>query len=82
MHHMEPGLHWSRLPGKHAELVAPSIHPALEQRSLALYLVRTFILQPRRLRFDGAPVVLPPEGADEDWIGAPSEADAALASTG
>ena len=82
MHHLEPGLHWSLLGQKHAELVAPFVHPALDQRSLAIYLVRTFVLQPRRLRYDGTKVLLPAEGPDEDWIGAPAEADAALPSAG
>jgi fatty acid desaturase len=82
MHHLEPGLHWSLLAEKHAELIAPFIHPELDRKSLAVYLVGTFLLEPRRLRYDGAPVVLIDEGADEDWIGAPAEADAALPSAG
>jgi len=69
MHHDEPGLHWSRLPERHAETIHPHIHPALEQPSLVLYLIRTFVLETRRLRYDGAPLVLPPEGPDEDWVG-------------
>jgi fatty acid desaturase len=68
MHHLQPGLHWSLLPQKHAELIAPHIHPALEQKSFAMYLLRAFVLQPRRTRFDGAPLVLAEEGDDEDWI--------------
>ncbi len=82
MHHLEPGLHWSLLPQKHAEVLGPYIDPALEQKSLAVYLARTFVFEPRRLRYDGAPGVLPEEGADEDWIGSPAEADAALPSAG
>ena len=82
MHHMQPGLHWSLLGEKHAELIAPHIHPALDQRSLTVYLLRTFVFTTKRLRYDGTPVVLPPEGADEDWIGSPAEAAAALPSMG
>jgi fatty acid desaturase len=82
MHHMDPGLHWSLLPGKHAELIAPHIHPALDRRSLAVYVLKTFVFEPRRLRYDGEPVVLLEEGADEDWIGTPAEADSALPSAG
>jgi fatty acid desaturase len=73
MHHDEPGLHWSRLPQRHDETIHPYIHPALEQPSLLLYVLRTFVLQPRRLTFRGEPVVLPPPGLDEDWIGPPVE---------
>jgi fatty acid desaturase len=82
MHHMEPGLHWSLLPAKHAEIIAPHIHPELDRKSLAVYLVKTFVLETRRLRYDGELVVLLNEGADEDWIGPPAEADAALPSPG
>jgi fatty acid desaturase len=78
MHHLEPGLHWSLLAQKHAEVIAPYIHPALDQKSLAIYLLRTFVFETRRLRYDGTPVVLPAEGADEEWIGPSVEADAVL----
>jgi fatty acid desaturase len=69
IHHMEPGLHWSLLPERHAEVLGPFLHPALAQRSLAAYLLRTFVLEPRRLRYDGRPVEPIEEGPDEDWIG-------------
>jgi fatty acid desaturase len=68
IHHDEPGLHWSLLAGAHAERVRPLLDPRLEERSLAGYLVRTFVWPGKRVRFDGAPLVLLPEGPDEDWI--------------
>jgi fatty acid desaturase len=78
MHHIQPGLHWSLLREKHAELVAPHIHPALAQRSLAAYLLRTFVFEWRRVRYDGAPLALPEGGADEDWIGSAGDGEAPI----
>ena len=70
MHHEEPGLHWSLLPDSHARLLHPTIHPALEQPSLALYLVRMLLVPGKRLTFDGKPVVVSPtRERDEEWVG-------------
>jgi fatty acid desaturase len=73
MHHMVPGKHWSLLPAAHAQLVAPHIHPALDQRSLFVYLWRTFIWPGRRVRFDGGPVLIREQASDRDWV-QPSDA--------
>jgi len=73
IHHTIPGKHWSLLPAAHAELIAPYIHPALDQRSLFVYLWKTFILPGKRLRFDGKPVVIEDQPADRDWV-QPSDA--------
>jgi fatty acid desaturase len=73
VHHMKPGLHWSLLPQAHARLVAPFIHPELDQPSLLGYLWRTFGWPGKRLTFDGKPVELAPPAPDEDWIPRPNE---------
>ena len=73
IHHIVPGKHWSLLPAAHAELIAPYIHPALDQPSLLVYLWKTFIFPGKRVRFDGRPVVITDELADRDWV-QPSDA--------
>jgi len=71
IHHLKPSLHWSLTPAAHAELVAPHIHPALDQKSLFSYLWTTYLLN-NRVMYDGREFVLPDEGPDEDWIPDPS----------
>ncbi len=68
IHHEHPGLHWSLLREAHMNELHEGIHPALEQKSLAVYMFRTFVFPGKRLRYDGKPVVLPMEGPDEEWI--------------
>lgn len=69
IHHMRPGIHWSLLPQKHAELVAPSIHPALDVPNFVTWFVPNVVWPGRRQRFDGAPYEWPPggEGPDLPW---------------
>jgi fatty acid desaturase len=73
MHHKMPGLHWSLLPAHHAEKIRPYLDPRLDEPSLPLYLIRTFIFPGVRRRFDGARVALPPRSNDENWIPRPEE---------
>jgi fatty acid desaturase len=68
IHHITPGLHWSLTPAAHAEKLAPTIHPELEQKSLAVYMFKAFIYPGKRVTFDGKPVVLANEGPDRDWV--------------
>jgi fatty acid desaturase len=60
-HHNRPGLHWSLGKHAHARDVVPHMDPRLDERSLLRYLWCAFVWPGRRLRFDGAPVVLPPQ---------------------
>jgi fatty acid desaturase len=70
VHHRYPGLHWSLMPEVHAKEFAPTIHPALEQKSLFVYMFKAFIYPGKRLTFDGKPVVIENEGPDRDWVSA------------
>lgn len=73
VHHMQPGLHWSALRHKHEELVKPNMHPNLDQSSMTLYMIKTFIYPGKRITYLGEPVVLPPDLPDEPWFFATTE---------
>lgn len=68
IHHMRPGLHWSKLPEVHARDVAPHMDPRLDVRSVMLYIFKTFLLPGKRVRYDGTPVELPPAVEDVSWV--------------
>jgi fatty acid desaturase len=68
MHHVAPALHWSLLPRKHAVRMA-GIDSRLEQRSLVVYLFKTFIYPARRETYDGKPLVVA-KIPDADWVSA------------
>ncbi len=68
MHHMQANLHWSLLREAHEKELGPFIDKRLEEPSLAAYMFRAFIFPGKRLRYDGAPVVIQGEGPDNDWV--------------
>jgi fatty acid desaturase len=68
IHHMHAGLHWSLTPAAHAKELAPFIDPRLDQTSLLSYAFKAYLFPGRRVRYDGAPVVLGPPREDESWI--------------
>jgi fatty acid desaturase len=48
IHHNRAGLHWSALDGAHEREVVPRIDPSLDEPSMVLYLLRTYLLRPLR----------------------------------
>jgi fatty acid desaturase len=73
IHHDKAGLHWSLTPEAHARIYHGRIDPRLEQKSMFVFLLKSFIYPGRRRTFDGKPVELPPVGEDESWIPRPEE---------
>jgi fatty acid desaturase len=67
-HHDQPTLHWSLLPAAHRARFRGRVAPTLEQRSLVLYLLQTFVLSSRRRRYDGTPLEAIDAIPDESWI--------------
>lgn len=61
VHHMKPGVHWTKTPELHAE-VADRIHPALLVKSWWGYMIWTFLLRPL-VPGAKAPSLEPPAGA-------------------
>lgn len=76
VHHMRPGLHWSKLPDTHAQDVIPYMDPRLDEPSILAYIWRAFVWPGKRVRYDGTPVALPPKVPDVSWVpsvGLPSD---------
>eukprot|EP01059_Diplonema_ambulator_P027838 TRINITY_DN46509_c0_g1_i1.p1 TRINITY_DN46509_c0_g1~~TRINITY_DN46509_c0_g1_i1.p1 ORF type:complete len:340 (+),score=54.68 TRINITY_DN46509_c0_g1_i1:38-1021(+) len=73
IHHTNPGWHWYRLPSAHAELIAPSIHPNLDQKNILGYFFKAHVYPGKRTMYDGAPYVTPPVEDDEPWYSGTAE---------
>jgi fatty acid desaturase len=80
IHHLHPGLHWSLAADAHAKELHPFVHPALEQRSLLVYLFRTFVWRGTRVRYTGEPIdpVDPPDEPFMTELGAAEMAELSL----
>lgn len=48
IHHNRAGLHWSVLHEEHRRDVVPRVDPTLDEPSMALYLLRTYLWTPKR----------------------------------
>jgi fatty acid desaturase len=62
IHHNRAGLHWSVLDQEHAREVVPRVDPALEEPSMVLYLLRTYLLRTRRFAGRQSLASAPPSG--------------------
>ena len=67
VHHMYPSLHWSELRAVHERELAPYIAPVLDQPSILMYMWTAFVWPGRRVRYDGAPLVLD-KSPDVSWV--------------
>lgn len=67
-HHDDPSLHWSLLRTAHQDAYHGRTHPSLEQRSVLLYLISTYLLRARRVRYDGTPIAALVQQPDLDWV--------------
>ena len=73
IHHEQPTLHWTLLPEAHARLIQPYIHPALDQPSIFVYLVKRFVYPGRRVMYDGSPYEAVEWAEDVSWVPKPGQ---------
>eukprot|EP00817_Percolomonadidae_sp_ATCC50343_P001849 CAMPEP_0117421080 /NCGR_PEP_ID=MMETSP0758-20121206/2265_1 /TAXON_ID=63605 /ORGANISM="Percolomonas cosmopolitus, Strain AE-1 (ATCC 50343)" /LENGTH=269 /DNA_ID=CAMNT_0005203033 /DNA_START=435 /DNA_END=1244 /DNA_ORIENTATION=- len=68
IHHMYPGVHWSRYRDLHYEKVEPYIHPGCNESNNLAFWFRYFVFPGLRLGLDGKKWELPAAGKDEAWF--------------
>merc|ERR1712008_269590 len=68
IHHLFPGMHWSKLKQEHERIVKPRLHPPLDQPCLLKYIALTYVLPGGRVMHDGSPYRMPPPVCDEPWL--------------
>jgi len=68
VHHLHPGMHWSKVVDKHNEVIKPYIHPNLDQPYILTYMWRTFIWPGIRVDWKGDKWEVPPYEPDKPWF--------------
>lgn len=68
IHHMRPGLHWSRAREAHEREVAPRMHPSLAQDNALSFFLRYFLVPGTRRTYLGERYHPPEPGVDEPWF--------------
>eukprot|EP01062_Namystynia_karyoxenos_P080105 TRINITY_DN8574_c0_g1_i1.p1 TRINITY_DN8574_c0_g1~~TRINITY_DN8574_c0_g1_i1.p1 ORF type:complete len:373 (+),score=143.53 TRINITY_DN8574_c0_g1_i1:86-1120(+) len=73
VHHLNAGMHWSRLPELHDRLVKPRIHPNLDQANILTFFWRAHIWPGERLWYNGSRYKLPDPEPDAEWYDGTAE---------
>lgn len=68
VHHLQPGLHWSKTRAAHEALVAPHIHKSLVADNAAVFFWHYFFAPGTRRTYLGEPYEPPLAGEDEPWF--------------
>jgi fatty acid desaturase len=66
IHHINPTLHWTKIPEMHNKYIEKHNHPNLNQKNMLTYAFKTFIYPGKRIDYLGNPVILY-NIEDEQW---------------